>query len=94
MRYHQKDPSRLLRLYSLVGTRYPSETRSMFGDIIESMARPAGNRKTYGELCKVIQKYQSVFSTEETRQVTSELRAKYPRRRTMLELLDNLESSW
>lgn len=42
----------------------------------------------------MIQKYQSVFDTEEARQVTFELRAKYPRRRTMLELLDNLENSW
>ena len=85
---------RILSFYRLVGEAYPDETRAMLLQLIEAKSQRSTGREVYREICGIIQRYQSLFGTEDAREIVTNLRTRYARRRNLLEELDSLEASW
>ena len=56
-------------------------------------ARTTG-RKTYREVCGILQRHQSLFGIDQALSLANELRKKYLRLRTMAEELNSIVESW
>ena len=92
--YGSYSQERILRFYRLVGEAYPDETRAMLLELVGRKSERASGRDVYREICGIIQRMQSLFGTDEARDVVNSLRERYPRRRNLMEELDALEASW
>ena len=92
--YCKRFPLRTPDLCQVFAQKYPSETKELLLQLIDEKSLHTSGRAEYQAICSVIQRYKSVFGTEEATKIVDILLNQYRQRRAMKEELELLRSSW
>jgi hypothetical protein len=77
-------------LYPYLLDEYKAEAETMFKNYIRDQAEPAGSRKYYRSVCKLIREYKEAFGETDFIELKEELKEKYKRRPTFLDELEKV----
>ena len=94
MAYCESFPERAVHLCSVIAKQYPQRTKDLLRKLIYQKAQRTTGRVVYQEICSIIERYQSIFGTEDAMLVVDDLIDTYTQRRAMKEELTQLKLSW
>ncbi|OZU88066.1 hypothetical protein CIL03_13105 [Virgibacillus indicus] len=86
----KKDIYQIQHLYPYLLNNYALEADELFKQFIRYQAEPAGDRKKYRSVCRVIKEYKAAFGDSKFLELKEELKEKYKRRPTFLDELDKV----
>ncbi|EOQ09096.1 hypothetical protein IKC_06129 [Bacillus cereus VD184] len=91
--YCQKHPATILHLYESLLPDYPSETHQIFITHLQDLAQVARDRKTYKNICQIIQTYQRVGDEKIVQAFIEQLKQTYHNRPAFLDELGKMSNS-
>ena len=90
LRYCQRNPAAILKLYEYLLPDYLNETRALFQAHIDRAAREADQRSKYKQVCAMIKTYKKACGELAARSMITELCRSYPRRPAFLDELGRI----
>lgn len=89
--YCQKDVTAIEHLHPHLLADYPHEVNEIYTSYIYRVIEQASNRKAYWSACQKIRDFQQALGTEAATGLIKELKFMYPKRRALLDELNNIQ---